>query len=789
MTGEENEFDFDAMVMFGWVADRKGVVRRVNRSLGHWLRTDYVDREALPDFTTDGVEVALFLRSLLEIPEELENTLIERIGTTSALVSESDFAPDPLRTADAEIVSFFQRTDCGRVLCGWRCVSVAGVPMRGGDPRPLVDLVIVCKTEAAEGGHRIIGYQGQFLDAWLRVRPIVREGTRSGAVALMGRNLSHNIGSHALYWLEQEEPETVEGLNRARFLRYLRERMELLAGFATGISTSPRTVRFDELVKAFSNNKLLTEHLCKSEDVTTIRIDMRPSRKEYVALPGGALGAQAFFSLLENVLRDNAKYGAHSKVLRVAIQIEADSAFEDYWRVRILDDKADDSLSGGERIAEALSNLQISDLSGGLQPGAWGIKERFIAAAFLRGIRVEDIAEEAGDTWVPNLNRERPSEPPILSISGEQKRLEWVFYLLKPKEILLILGGPTPEVDGDSDGTIDHHDFQWLKDNLTSVGAVRHRIAAIQPRDEMDRQWLAASRAQLPLRTLLVDDLNAEQPGAVAAFPRLSASMPALSCDALYRSWVETLDPDLGDRFVLVHTLAECFQLDWKDRACSPVTAAKVAELVRDPNCLGLFDHHAAFHCNVAGLGLHYECFTGTDSLVSTTRRAMSGDVRDFSALFEAALVRIVIVDERLDQSAETAKAPELRLGGWSLKRLFAAKGVDLYGREFSRTHLPEASQLLDLARRPDGGRFHFMCVHRGILDKLKRPEKPDAAERVLEELARRIPYVIVHSGRAGAPEFQASVRHMPLSNVADWLHANRDKTEIVDVLSQLRRV
>lgn len=788
MTREECEFDFDAMVMFGWVADRKGVIRCVNRSLAHWLRNDYVDRNGLWDIATDGIAMAFFLRNLLEIPEELENALIERIGKARMLIVEEDFARDPFRTADAEIISIFQRTDCGRILCGWRCVSVAGFPMRGGNPRPLVDLVIVCKVEAVANGHRIVGYQGQFLDAWLRVRPIVREGTRSGAVALMGRNLSHNIGSHALYWLEQEEPQTVEGLNRARFLRYLRERMELLAGFATGISTSPRTVKFDDLVKGFANNKLLIERLCKSEDVSAIKIDTRPSRKENVALPGGALGSQAFFSLLENVLRDNAKYGSHSKILRVSIRIEADPLYEDYWRVRVRDDKADDSLSAEETLTKALSSLQISDMSGRLRQGSWGVKERFIAAAFLRGIRVEDIAEEFGDTWDPNLNRPRPGEPVILSVSGEQGRLEWVFYLLKPKDALVIGGEPMPEFD--DDGEVELHDFQWLRNNISSVGAIRHRIAAILPRDQFDREWLVANQAELPLRTLLLQNSHAELSDATAAFPRLSSPTSGSDRHSLYRSWVEGLDPDLDRRFILIHALAETYRLDWKDRSCVGIDdRAKVVQLLNDPNCLALFDHHADFHREVARLPVHYECFTGSDTLLSTVQRAMKRDERDINALFEAAVVRILIVDERLDQSAETNKASELRLGGWSLKRLFEAKGVAVFGKEFSRTHLPEVDQLLALARPKDGGKFHFMCVHRGILDKLKRPEEPEAAERVLEELTRIVPHVIVHSGRAGAVEFRVSVRHMPLSNVADWLHANRNKTEMVDVLSQLRRV
>jgi hypothetical protein len=253
---------------------------------------------------------------------------------------------------------------------------------------------------------------------------------------------------------------------------------------------------------------------------------------------------------------------------------------------------------------------------------------------------------------------------------------------------------------------------------------------------------------------------------------------------------VESLDPNLGDRFVLIHELTGNFRLDWRSQSCTCVkTPERFTELMSDPNCLGLFEHHAMFGCKASKLPAHYESFTGTDTLLTTARDAMRLNPRDFTAMFEAALIRMLIVDERLDRSAEAGRAPELRLSGWSLKRLFEAKGISIAGREFSGTHLPEAHQLLDLVRNPDGAAFHFLCVHRGVLDKLKRPDDPDAIERILDELTHIVPNVIVHSGRAGTIEFHASVRQMPLSNVADWLHANRNKSEIVDVLSQLRRV
>jgi hypothetical protein len=111
-----------------------------------------------------------------------------------------------------------------------RIVKEGGIRLRSNDLKDRVDLINVLRIwRDGRGAFRVKGFQGQLQEAWLRVAPVIREGTKSGTVGLMGRNLSHNIGSHALYWVEQQEPDE----EKSRFYRHLRERMELLAGFAT----------------------------------------------------------------------------------------------------------------------------------------------------------------------------------------------------------------------------------------------------------------------------------------------------------------------------------------------------------------------------------------------------------------------------------------------------------------------------------------------------------------------------------------------------------------------------
>lgn len=774
----DDKFDFDAMLMYGWVADRNRNIRSVNRSLDHWLNNES-SCELKSSHACFGVTLDKFLRTLLKIPADVHGELMRRISCTPEIFDQTAFSEQVFSApnGEGEVDSIFKTIDDNRILCGWRCVSVGGFPMRAKCKPQLVDLIIVCKTEVIEGRYRMTGLQGQFQDAMLRVQPIVREGTRVGAVALMSRNLSHNIGSHALYWLEDEAED-----DQARFYKYLRERMELLAGFATGISTSPRTADLEDLVWAFADNKLLTERLCRSENVRSIEIDLYNPGDSTVALPGGNLGAQAFFSLLENILRDNAKYGSHSDTLNVQITIGDDKDHPDYRRVLVVDDKADKN--AGESLQRALKELTISDRSGRLQLGDWGIKERFISAAFLRGIRVEELVGIENE-WDGYLTRPLCGEPPILEVSSTEGRLEWKFFLLKPKDTLIIADA----VDAQGrDRNLDIHSFEWLKDNIATVGAVRHRIAGIAPGSDEDMTWLHDNSVKLPPRTILLKPLKSDFVPTTSMFPQANIDGDWVDCERLYRKWVEWADLSVKERFVLVHAFGQHSLLTWKDRRSTRISRADVLRLLEDEGCIGLFDHHRAFMECVDTSRIHYEFFSASDNLAATAKQSGS-DQRDFTALFEAAVTRILIVDERLDESAEARSDFDARIEGWSLKRVFAAKGVTIMGQEFSQAALPQPEQLIgpmkDCGVRP----YHFACIHRGVLDKLKRSGGAGQIERILREAGAHVRFVIVHSGRVGAAAEGSSIRRMPLSNVADWINANRSKVEILDSLSHLRGV
>jgi hypothetical protein len=148
--------------------------------------------------------------------------------------------------------------------------------------------------------------------------------------AIMSRNLSHNIGSHVLYHLREElesrdiyevddsqRPEVRKDRLIADLVKYLQARMDFIALASSEGKTWPGIVSLNSLRAPFMKNALLLKHIVKSQRSTppVVSIKTKNERNSKVvenvdfAVPTGAVGAQAVYSIIENYIRNSAKYG------------------------------------------------------------------------------------------------------------------------------------------------------------------------------------------------------------------------------------------------------------------------------------------------------------------------------------------------------------------------------------------------------------------------------------------------------------------------------------------------
>jgi hypothetical protein len=188
------------------------------------------------------------------------------------------------------------------------------------------------------------------------------------------------------------------------------------------------------------------------EDLSKVYVDFDELNKINVALPGGAVGRQAFFSIIENFIRNSAKHSGKGndhdkKFLEIKMDlidlddekelekynnreekidtniIHDDTQMNGYYRVELSDNRANFELAENA-IQEALNDPFINE-DGSLKEDHKGIKEMRISATWLRFLEDENILEDE-------------NYPPVFQLANKGGNVCYVFYLLKPKDLLFV---------------------------------------------------------------------------------------------------------------------------------------------------------------------------------------------------------------------------------------------------------------------------------------------------------------------------------------------------------------
>lgn len=361
-----------------------------------------------------------------------------------------------------------------------------------------------------------------------------REAIKSAKAAIMSRNMSHNLGSHVMFYIKQRlesvekilqtgtlqylvKSNSIEGIKEkirdastqpgeempflvglGRFINYLQERQDYIATVATDYipyktSISFKDAIYDELkpdlraqrhnsdktVKGKQPANLLLDYIAYSEgfhpskciklkfgnnfDGTSQNVP-DDLRKLNIALPSGNLGRQAFFSIMENIIRNTAKHdgvtnenkgilGFQFDILDgsqlnnmnfIAIAEDSEKEIpknemlkrlncygdkqnkENYYYIGITantDSSLKDINGVLRKIQDGLIDLYIENNSQ-MRDEYKGIKEMRISSAWMRGYGI--------DTDIP-LN-----EPPAIAVRDNGGRIQYIVCLPKPKKIAFV---------------------------------------------------------------------------------------------------------------------------------------------------------------------------------------------------------------------------------------------------------------------------------------------------------------------------------------------------------------
>ncbi len=287
------------------------------------------------------------------------------------------------------------------------------------------------------------------------------------SAGMVARNFSHNLGSHAMLKIDSDLRKDIERISQeisqiknfsenkltqkfkeqgrrlkglADFMVYITERAELVALLATNNIPSYSTpIYLQDILDQFNEQGLLRNNLCSTEGFELKKVESAEnpihSAAISISMPGGKLGVQALYALLENFARNSAK---HSSAKRPSNAIDLKMKIQEVghlYKIDLWDNEASYGNGPDEETREAIKS-DIDKLNRIVEQNnnvikfdkensnsfSLGLMEMQIWVAFLRQINLIESIELGLD------------EPKILEyqlIESDRPHLGLVFYMHK----------------------------------------------------------------------------------------------------------------------------------------------------------------------------------------------------------------------------------------------------------------------------------------------------------------------------------------------------------------------
>lgn len=709
-------------------------------------------------------------------------------------------------------------------------------PDRDEDGRELIkqiDSLAECLYERLGTLMRFITYNYLFNIGVKLAENANKKAINSAVSAIMSRNMSHNLGSHYLYYTKNylmdlacksgEKRADIRGA--AKVLGYMQARMDYLATVISNDRYPNGAVNFksqiyDELTiddfskRHFSKygdrgkrttNFLLT-NLVKSENFTRPDIFTRDSSlktekigeyfkpirlqvklwngSEYqlftgesddnslfreagvknelskldIALPGGSMSCHAFFNVVENFIRNSAKYfqsdfKEEGLVFTIAIKRNVlDSGKFDF----IIYDNKNNADKVLPVVKEQLRNLRILDEYGGIEKSSKGLKEMLFSSVWMRTYKyplqtfadiITDIHNTRNCSEKLRLIEEYGFQFVSISDSGE------ILEAKSPKGNLGLLM-TLPEFHIATDFMLDKNDDE--KGNIIEALGVSSDIVCFGKDVKRDHKVPSYFT-----RSFFEADFNEED------YTTFSENAKVVIPNDHIARLVYRFKKILDKRFNK-ETGGDidnvCLILgDRKDMKRTPKDHKLIIYFERHLNTkngLGAFvDYAYADSVSGGNYTITLNSLINEGITADTCRYKTWNDKLYGLKIKESALTRITLIDERLFNS--------MKRDGSSKELEYSLKNIRILSMNLEEK-LSRMTSLKDLfegnAFQDGSNRTHFLSIHLGLIEKVaksewgkKYGEKMTIEDRVrafMEEMRMTFGgqdgdvFVSVHSGR-----------------------------------------
>mgnify|MGYP000169787875 CR=1 FL=1 len=634
-----------------------------------------------------------------------------------------------------------------------------------------------------------------------------RTETRKAAISqVMDRQMSHNINSHVLAKLANLESYNAKKMQV--FLGYLKNRIEFIADIVTSqpLVTFPSKLS-DGVVKRFFNGsdsdeewpRYLIQYISGSSEVTyeknvyegkkNISVIFKGDVETIVALPNDILGAQAFYVILENIIRNSVKHSIiptvdadsngksiTKKLLELVVAVDKKFEHNDYCKITIWDNlgKANSNARKENNYSES-KNLTFSDWmnwkvnrdilseDGRLRQNDWGILEMKICSAYLRKYPLEDLDNESCDPKLLNI------------VLDENENLGHELYFLKPKLACIVMNdipaciNNVAEMESRGIHLVKKGDLSDLEGllkfgDLKIIGKKRH---------EVSHKYLILEQGVL---------VEGEKVTSNQIVFELSRDGICKLCE--------------GDDVEL-----EILKEILPDGVCDMVCYTNVDKSIRDEDCKKIIFHDhpgACFDVPEVADALYYEPYGSSSPTQKIVNDCLALRENDSALKYElhlAATLNVGILDERIqaevcrdDKVNKTLERMNIHIPG--------DKEMDLNRNDFhevksgGKRTIAIAGKIHDWVET-EKQKNDYIIVHQGIIEKTVGGTDIEKIEAFIESFYKggeTNAELVIISGRGKPSNLPENVFYLPFSLVNQYVITYRSKIYLYQLLKLARR-
>lgn len=685
---------------------------------------------------------------------------------------------------------------------------------------------------------------------------LIRQATRAAVSQVLARCFSHDTGSHVLArfktvteiasiksWQGGQYTgkflgpigTTGQGFRHeqiAIFNKYLKERLDFLADVATAEPTleSGMSVR-NEILRGLHINKIMLDRISGiadnsfNFDFRLRRMDVHSSRYEIVdqnmvllaAIPNDVLGCQAFYIIIENIIRNTVKHSpsVQEDLTCFSIDIRDHEFRNDLLEVSIYDNV----FRSRSDITELAANRNNTFNDPILDPKTYKVRqealgtiEMDVCAAYLRKVPPEQVDDSRYTINKQKYNKDFLTKKKVPNLiyayvqekddeaTAKEASLGYKFCLRKPQEVLILDNQLVLSIDSQNQRDLDASGIL-----IVTSDAVR-KLFEKEPSRTFNHQFMAYTGdypsellekfgKALPRRVVsispakideFVEDLTKPNISAVRTFLREEMAVEIMRRKKITRLVLNSSSKN-GERIFAPSSSIE------NGKEFEVIFSNHGAEWPEKRNYNSFF--YVASHHRID------DEFLKPGGKIETKFHQ--------AELAETVLTTIGVLDERLQAFAQSSTRSRYRSNGTVSGKipyidLFREQGVLMPDSRIDKSIEREAdlnsvtlkeSQEIKIkfwcAKNIDG--LDFLIIHLGLVEKLiqKYDKDPETVRGKIQELVGLNNYrkVIITSGRGTPANLPTDTYYVPFPALQNIFETLFDKVLLVKLMYNARRV